>query len=188
MRMFAADAPPQAKDRSAPRGTTHEDQEVPQLATGTWVEGLTDQSRRQSAADLPVTTVMTRDVACVSPRATAAEAAELMLELGINGAPVIDARGRPIGVVSRGDLLRELVRGGGATRVEDCMTCMPFAVPLHASVGQAAALMAYEGVHRVLVCDDRGRLAGLVSALDIARFVGERSGHLAQPSRRPWED
>ena len=182
MRTFAADVPHKPAERGASADASPEAEEPPQLASGTWVEGLTVEPRRQSAADAPVTTVMTREVACVSPRATAAEAAEMLLELGVNGAPVIDSRGRPIGVITRGDLLGELVRGGGATRVEDCMTCMAFAVSLHASVGQAAALMAYEGVHRVLVCDERGRLVGLVSALDIARFVGERSGKLAARS------
>ncbi|HTM19454.1 MAG TPA: CBS domain-containing protein [Kofleriaceae bacterium] len=160
------------------------------LATGTWVEGLTGEGlgdRRQSPADAPITTLMVRDVACLSPRATAAEAAELLLEVGISGAPVVDAHGRPRGLVTRGDLLRELARGGGATRVEDLMTCMAFAVPVHASIGRAAALMAYEGVHRVLVVDESGRMCGIVSAVDVARWVAERSGHLA-PSKRPGWD
>ncbi len=157
----------------------------PQLATGTWVEGLTD--RRMSPADASVTELMVRDVACISPRATAAEAAETLLELGINGAPILDTQSRPIGVVTRGDLLRELARGGGATRVQDCMMCMVFAVPVHASIGRAAALMAYEGVRRVLVVDEHGRLCGVVSAVDIARWVGEHCGMLKPVPRPGWD-
>ncbi len=56
------------------------------------------------------------------------------------------------------------------------MMCFAFALPLRSSVGQAAALMAYEGLHRVLVTDDRGRVIGIVTTLDITRWVGTQAG------------
>jgi CBS domain-containing protein len=63
------------------------------------------------------------------------------------------------------------------------MTYFVFAVPSRASIGQAAALMAYEGVHRCVVTGDGGQITGIVTALDIARWVAEQNGYVV---RRWW--
>src|SRR3974390_1404348 len=53
-----------------------------------------------------VADVMTRHVISVSPDATVEEAARQMLERGISGLMVVDAKGELAGVVTEGDLLR----------------------------------------------------------------------------------
>ena len=54
---------------------------------------------------------------------------------------------------------------------------MPARSPRPAAVALAAALMAYEGVHRIVVVDRGGYVVGLVSSLDVARWLGTRAGH-----------
>ena len=49
--------------------------------------------------------VMTTDVITVDPDTTVQALATLLAERGISGAPVVDAGGRLVGVVSEGDLL-----------------------------------------------------------------------------------
>src|SRR5215469_13589420 len=49
--------------------------------------------------------VMTTDVITVDPDTTVQALATLLAERGISGAPVVDASGRLVGVVSEGDLL-----------------------------------------------------------------------------------
>jgi CBS-domain-containing membrane protein len=49
--------------------------------------------------------VMTTDVITVDPETTVQALATLLAERGISGAPVVDASGRLVGIVSEGDLL-----------------------------------------------------------------------------------
>ena len=49
--------------------------------------------------------VMTTDVITVDPDTTVQALATLLAERGISGAPVVDAEGRLVGIVSEGDLL-----------------------------------------------------------------------------------
>ena len=49
--------------------------------------------------------VMTTDVITVDPERTVQALATLLAERGISGAPVVDASGRLVGIVSEGDLL-----------------------------------------------------------------------------------
>jgi CBS domain-containing protein len=58
--------------------------------------------------------VMTRKVVGVLPRATVAEALDLMVRSHVSGLPVIDEAGSLVGIVSEGDFLRrsELGRKG----------------------------------------------------------------------------
>lgn len=57
-------------------------------------------------------------------------------------------------------------------RVRDAMTPDVVAVEADLSLQEAAATMAARRIHRLIVTDG-GRLAGIVSALDIVRLVGE---------------
>ena len=49
--------------------------------------------------------VMTTDVISVDPGTTVQALATLLAERGISGAPVVDAGGRLVGIISEGDLL-----------------------------------------------------------------------------------
>lgn len=60
----------------------------------------------QGPASDPVSAWMQRDVATLSADATAAEAIALFEEAHISGAPVIDATGKPVGVLSSSDVAR----------------------------------------------------------------------------------
>ena len=53
--------------------------------------------------------VMTRTVICLPPDADAAEAARAMIERRVKSIPIV-SRGRVVGIVSRRDLLRTMVR------------------------------------------------------------------------------
>ena len=52
--------------------------------------------------------VMSRAVATVPPDAPVHAVAGLFAERGISGAPVVDAEGRLLGIVTEGDLIRRL--------------------------------------------------------------------------------
>jgi CBS domain-containing protein len=128
-----------------------------------------------SAADCtPLSDVMSGDVVCVLPDLGLVELTELLLELNIGGAPVVDDDCRPLGVVSRTDIL-------GAPRqdvtVADIMMPMAFTLPESASLSRAAALMAFEGVHRIPVVSNQGHVVGIVSSLDVSRWLARNDGY-----------
>ena len=137
----------------------------------------------------PLLDVMTKDVVCLSPEIDVATVARLLLERNIGGAPVVDADGRPVGVVSKTDVLRaccdafsagrsaaEAGREFAGLRVADIMTPMAFSLPQGESVARAAAVMAFERVHRIPVVASDGKVVGLVSAIDVLRWLAKDHG------------
>jgi CBS domain-containing protein len=91
-------------------------------------------------------------------------------------------------MVSRTDVLaaQSQLRGAGENQrvpvnVDDIMTPLVFAVHEHVSASQAAGLMAVEGVRHVIVVASSGEVVGLLSALDVLRWVAERDGFLKSP-------
>jgi CBS domain-containing protein len=135
------------------------------------------QAGSASRWETPLSAVMTRAVVCVRPGEPADKALRLLVEHAVNGLPVVDGEGRPIGMLSRGDLLEErlevLTDGerAGLARVGDLMTAQAVSLPETASVAEASELMASYGVHRVPVVDGAGRLVGIVSVLDVLRWL-----------------
>ncbi|MBF5045731.1 CBS domain-containing protein [Aggregicoccus sp. 17bor-14] len=128
----------------------------------------------------PLRDVMTRAVVSVRPEQPVDEALQLLVENTVSGLPVVDAEHRPVGMLSRADVLEEqldtLRVGAGAqpVRVRDVMTGHALTLPETASVGEAALLMGSYAVHRVPVVDEAGRLVGIVSTLDVLRCLAFR--------------
>jgi CBS domain-containing protein len=132
----------------------------------------------------PLSAVMTGDVFCVFEDLDVDQLITLFLERNIGGVPVLDGRGRPIGIVSRGDLFRRgyqmtgVTGADGSARVADVMTPVVLTLPECATLSQAAALMAFESIHRIPVLSDGGRVVGIVSSLDIARWLAQSDGYI----------
>ena len=60
--------------------------------------------------------VMTTMVATIAPEATVQQAARLMLDRRVSALPAVDGKGRVIGMVSEGDLVRRTELGTDAPR------------------------------------------------------------------------
>lgn len=119
--------------------------------------------------------------------ATVAEAAAFLSTRGYSAAPVIDEAGRPVGVVSRTDLLhlhgqkavrllaapRECGNDGSepdtGTPVRDLMTPAVFYVHADAPVAKEVSKMLALIVRRLFVVDGEGVFIGVVSAFDVLR-------------------
>ena len=138
------------------------------------------RARRPSASDrTPLSAVMSANTVCVSPDLPVADLVTLLIERGFTGAPVIDSAGKPIGVVSRSDLLDDPRDG----LVRDIMMPIAFTLPESASLSHAAALMAYENIHRVPVLGIDGSVVGIVTSMDIVRWVAEEDGYVVGRTR-----
>ena len=124
------------------------------------------------AADL-----MTPNPMSLRAEATVPEAIAWLTEKGFSAAPVIDESGRPIGVVSRADILvheRERLRSpllstDDRTTMADIMTPAVFSVTPETPVEQVVEQMLTLNVHQLYVVDRDQFLTGVISAHDVLR-------------------
>lgn len=149
------------------------------------VESGQDHVRVPTIADrVPVTAVMTRSVTCAARDLSATKLADLMVDSHIGCVPVIDEAGQPIGMVTKLDLVEQLLVANA--RCETAyQLMMPVALTLgpHATVAHAAALMAFEYIHHVPIVGDDGVLIGIISSMDIVRWLAENDGYRKPATR-----
>ncbi len=112
----------------------------------------------------------------IHPDEAAEDVLALLMARHLHAAPVIDTERRLIGFVSLSDLVAQ---PGSSTRhlVDDVMCRLVIAVRATASVTMAAALMAYEGLRQLPIVDVNNRVLGLLSALDVLRWLAEQDGY-----------
>lgn len=142
----------------------------------------------------PIGSLMSRQVICVRPETPLAKLTLLFEERGIASAVVLGDENHLVGIVTRGDLLRReedlsanpfhedaVPVGFHVDRhvegtVADILTPYVFTLPSEAGVRRAAALMAYEGVHHLVVASPGGPVEGILSSGDVMRWVGSEAG------------
>ncbi len=122
--------------------------------------------------------IMTSKVCTIRPEASAQEIAQLLYRERISGAPVVDADGRIIGIITEADIISKVDREG--LSVGDIMSHEVIAVEEETPVNEIAALLTERKIKRVPVVRD-GKLVGIVSRADIVHAVAQ--GHLII---RPW--
>lgn len=88
----------------------HNIKRLPVMEKGMLVGMVTDRdSRTLFSETLRVKNIMTQDPVTVSWNYTIGEAAEILLQHNISGAPVVDEDGHVIGIITKGDLFKVLV-------------------------------------------------------------------------------
>jgi len=118
--------------------------------------------------------LMTRNPVSIRSDLTIDEVIAFLTDTGYSAAPVIDEAGRPVGVVSRTDVVvydraRATSDAGTAkvVRAADLMTPAVFSVAPEATAHEVGREMVRLNVHRLYVVDDGGVLIGVISALDL---------------------
>lgn len=144
---------------------------------------------------MKVADVMIRDVITLEPEQNLEEAAKILMEEDVSGAPVV-REGKVVGVLSERDLLstrtdprppRYLELLGGiifldnvrefqrqlqravATKVEEIMTTDVVVVHPDSSLEEAAQVIMDHRVNRLPVVDEEGMLVGIVTRNDVLR-------------------
>lgn len=126
-----------------------------------------------------VTELMQTNLQTVGPDASIADAIVLLADSHVTGVPVVDRRGRVLGVLTTTDVLNAAAETAGSeererlfeqTTVQEIMTPRPLTISPDTEVKEAAQQMLYLEVHRLFV-EDEGRLVGVISQSDIVRAV-----------------
>lgn len=107
--------------------------------------------------------------------------ASLMIE-GFGAVPVVDEKGRLIGIVSEHDLLTALDRRQllGELAAQDIMSRNPYSVRPETTVGTLVHVLKTSDLIRVPVVDSSNTLVGIVARRDILRaYLGYGSGSKA---------
>jgi len=121
--------------------------------------------------------IMTKQVLTLAPDADVAEAAWGLTIGGIGGAPVRDAQGHVLGIVSKSDLADPgRIKPGQHESVTDAMTPLVLAIRASDSMMEAVRRMVETGAHRLIVVDDDGKLAGIVTPMDVLKELVRREG------------
>lgn len=155
-------------------------------------------SEPTAAPDI-VAEYMTTDVLCVRDRDPVPEAVRRLVERGVDGAPVVDAHGRLVGMLSSSDVLvqdaqvhlptiitlfgmsaglpgeaarfdRDIQRALAST-VDELMAPDPLTITPGATMSEAATRMHDADVSRLPVVDDTGRVVGIVARGDVLRYL-----------------
>ena len=120
--------------------------------------------------------IMNPVVHALAPDQPIIDAVQLLLARGHSGAPVVDARGAVVGVLSEKDCMRILAAAAfdrpadGTVRVH--MTAPALTVAPSADLFQVASHFLHSDLRRLVVVDG-GRLVGLITRRDVLRALEE---------------
>lgn len=158
-------------------------------------------------AGMRVGECMSAPAVVIPPDATARAVAEIMLSRKISGLPVVDAQGRPLGVVSEGDfrfsdaatrkrqreIWLQILSGGQdmaanyldmlereAETVQQIMASPAICVDAHAGIDEAVELMRAHRIKRLVVLRE-GLVAGVVTRADLLKFFAPAAPSPARP-------
>ena len=146
----------------------------------------------------PVSEVMTTEVLTFAPDDNVGDAMQILVDRGIDGAPVVTTEGEVVGMLSTGDLIvqgsrlhfptvisllgatlelpsskrqfdEDLRQTLGST-VGQVMKPDPITIGIEDTIEEAATLLHQHGISRLPVLGDSG-LVGIVSRVDILRSI-----------------
>ncbi|MGH2709892.1 MAG: CBS domain-containing protein [Actinomycetota bacterium] len=143
--------------------------------------------------------LMTSELVCVGPSTTFKEIVRLMSEHDISALPVVDAHGVLVGIVSEQDLIlkeadphaedqplfegkrhrRQRMKAAGGVAAE-LMTKDVISIGPEAKIEDAARTMTDRHVKRLPVVTEDGRLAGIISRLDLLKVFLRDDGEIRQ--------
>lgn len=145
-----------------------------------------------------VKNIMKRDVITIPHTATYYEAAKILHDHNISGAPIVDENNKLIGMITEKDLFKVLYpfyksyyenpelyadaedRENKASEIKDDSIEKFFShdintVTPETLIMKAGALLIAKGIHRMPVVDEDGKIAGIISRGDIFREVLKRN-------------
>jgi len=135
---------------------------------------------------LKVEDVMVEGVVTIDADATVMKAVKLMNENEI-GCLIVMRRGRAVGIITERDLLKRVIgksKNPNKTQVREIMTKPLIAGQPNMDLEEATRLMFKMKIKKLPVLESNGRLLGLITLTDVARFQPQMIRILKKLSER----
>lgn len=120
--------------------------------------------------------LMSTDVVTIREDAPVAQLCDVMQAAHVQGLPVLNAHGELVGIVTEDDILYGTMgvfdKDGQAVPVRDIMTAPAVCATEDTDIVELAQMLWGMRIHRIPILVD-GRVAGIVTALDVVRAVAE---------------
>jgi len=126
---------------------------------------------RAMSRGVPVTAAMMTQFATLTPDEHVDAAVQTLLRTSQSEFPVVDANGRPLGLLGRNDLIRALRERGPDARVGEAMTVRIPTLSNNRCLDEAFRLLQEKSVPAVGIVDPSERLVGLVTSETIGEML-----------------
>ncbi len=148
------------------------------IAAGAEAEdaGFRDVARNLSAADGMETRIATLPV-----DSRVDQAVDALLSSAQHDFPIVDAAGRPVGLLSRAALLAALKDSDPARPILDLIAAAPPIVAARLGLTEAVEALRRSGGGALLVVDPTGRVAGMLTQQNVAEMM------MVRAARPDWE-
>lgn len=135
--------------------------------------------------------LMTRNVLLVEQTMPLVQAATILADNKVTGAPVVNQENRLVGIVSEKDFLKEMgfgfnpsfmqiathclhdkscmIKNLHGKTIADIMTKPPVAGTPEMTIGSISTIFTHQNINRLPIVDSEGLIAGIVTRTDLAR-------------------
>jgi Zn-dependent protease/CBS domain-containing protein len=141
---------------------------------------------RAMSRGVPVSAAMMTQFATLTPEAHVEEAVQTLLRTSQAEFPVVDAAGKPVGLLGRGDLIRALKERGPDARVGDAMATTVPTIAQRRCLDEAFRMLQEKSAPAVAVVDATGRLVGLVTSETVGEMLMLHEALPAGARLGPW--
>ena len=115
---------------------------------------------------------MSREPLVVKASQDVKEALRLLVDYGFAGAPVVNEKGKPLGVVFKKELLKALKHlGEKPLKVEEIYNPDVRVLHLKSTIWEAENILSRFGQKLIPVVDDSGKVVGVITRLDIFKNI-----------------
>jgi CBS domain-containing membrane protein len=143
------------------------------------------RSYQRKLADIRCADLMSRQPITVSHDTVLSDAWKLFGTHRIKALPVIDTRGRVVGIVTPADFIRrDAYQPATRTneRIAEIMTRDVLAVSVDKHLVDLIPLFAGSGHHHLPIVDADGRLVGIVTQSDVVAALGKTGVSVSEPA------
>ncbi len=135
-------------------------------------EVLVSIGRMVILPEVRVGEIIRRRLVTISENQTVREAAKILYNHGVRGAPIVSSKGDVIGFITTTDIAMVVANGEDLdVPVTRYMRRNVVVVSENDTILEAIRIMSFHGIGRLLVVNSQGRPVGIITRTDILRFI-----------------
>jgi CBS domain-containing protein len=141
---------------------------------------------RAMSRGVPVGAAMITQFATLTPDAPIEEAVQTLLQTSQSEFPVVDATGKPVGLLGRLDVIRALKQSGPGAHVADAMSADLPTIGHRRCLSDALKILQEKTAPAVAVVDAHGKLVGLITSETVGEMLMVQNARPEGVPFGPW--